>query len=418
MGGKHLNGLDPNDPDFLKNLEMLRVIQISDKYDKYINADVHQWKEQTLKVKVDTYVTNLLNSLHPLSPTLWEDLFKLIEFQLSDVYKELCPSVTKQEKQTKLTGIFTKPPGPPPEVAGIYPVMGQVEVPLDQPIMVVFNQPMEPGSLLAAIKVSPDTMFTAVPMVEENFIILLLPLNNLTENTNYTVIVNQAAVSLAGLPLLETCEFSFKTKSAETAPIVTSTTPLDGTIDNMAGQPIIINFNQRMDTGSVESALSISPAFKYSVVWDNSDSTAIIQSHIPLDANTDYTVTVGETATSADGVQLKGEYQFSFITGIMGQPVVLGTMPNKGQSNIPSSHPIRVVFDRPMDVQSVEALLSISPDIDYTTNWYEANMVLELVSASPLATNTTYTITIESGALSSFGLPLEDDFKFSFSTSD
>jgi hypothetical protein len=255
-------------------------------------------------------------------------------------------------------------------------------------------------------------------MVEENFIVLLLPLESLAENTTYTVTVNQAAVSLAGIALLETYEFSFKTKSVGAAPVVTSTTPSNGTIDNMAGQPIIVNFDQRMDTSSVESALLITPTFEYSVVWDNGDTTAIIQSHAPLDVNTVYTVAVGENAVSADGVPLAGEYQFVFTTGIMGQPVVLGTIPDDGQDNIPSNHPIRVVFDRPMDTQSVESLLSFSPNVSYMTRWYEANMVLELLPTSPLASNTKYTTTLEAGALSSFGLPLEDDFEFSFSTSD
>ena len=413
-----VNGLDPNDPDFLKNLEMLRNLQLSDKYDKYINADMHQWKEQTLQDKMATYVTNLLNGLHPLSPTLWADLAILTKFQLRDVYKELCPSAIKQEKQARLTGILTRPPGQPPEVAGTYPVMGQVEVSLDQPIMIAFNQPMDPGSLASAIEVSPATMFTSVPMDEENFIIVLLPREFLAQDTAYIVTINQAAISLAGSSLLETYEFSFKTKSAGAAPSVKSTMPLNGTIDNMAGQPIVIKFDQKMDTGSVEATLSITPKFEYGVIWDAGDTTAIIQSHVPLDVNTVYTVTVGGGATSADGVPIIGEHQFRFITGINGPPVVLGTMPDNGQSDIPPNHPIRIVFDRPMDRRSVESMMSFSSDFEHSTRWYEANMVLEIIPMKSLAINTTYTITIKAGALSSVGLPLGDDFGFSFATAD
>ena len=100
----------------------------------------------------------------------------------------------------------------------------------------------------------------------------------------------------------------------------------------------------------------------------------------------------------------------------MNLPQVLGTLPDSGQGNIPSNHPIQIVFDRSMDIESVEALLVVSPNFEYSTSWFEAEMVLEVMSATPLPANTTYTITIGAGALSSFGLPLEDGYEFSFTT--
>ena len=150
-----VNDLDPNDPDYLEKLEMLRVTQRSDKYAKLIQPLMHQWKERTLKEKMADYVSNLVDSLNPLLPTFWEDLSNLINFQLSDVYQELCPELTKQYKQNQLIGILTKPLGPPPMVTGVYPEHGQADVPLDQSIMIVFDQPMEPASLEMAIEVLP-----------------------------------------------------------------------------------------------------------------------------------------------------------------------------------------------------------------------------------------------------------------------
>ena len=51
-----------------------------------------------------------------------------------------------------------------------------------------------------------------------------------------------------------------------------------------------------------------------------------------------------------------------------------------------------------MDTQSVEDLLDTSPNLEYTTNWYDADMVLEI---TPLAT---------------LGLPLAENCTFKFST--
>lgn len=409
-----VNDLDPDDPDFLKKLEMLRVIQRSDKYDKFIATLMHQWKESTLREKMDEYVRDLVSGLNPLLPTFWEDLSDLVNFQLSDVYQELCPELTKRYKQAQLAGMLTNPLETPPSVAGIYPQRGQTNVPLDQPIMIVFDQPMEMGSLETAIEVSPGTLFAARQILEETFIVLLRPIEPLTESTTYTITVNQSALSLAGMPLLETYEFSFKTKAARPAPRVVATMPVDGAIGDMAGQPITITFDQRMSTASTESAISISPDFEHSIVWSDGDTTAIIQSHAPLEANTVYSVIIGTDAVSGDGVPLQEKYHFSFTTGIMNLPRVLGTLPNSAQGNIPSNHPIQIVFDRSMDTQSAEALLSISPNFEYTTTWFEADMVLQINPVAPLLANTTYTITIPRGALSSFGLPLEKAYEFSF----
>jgi hypothetical protein len=282
--------------------------------------------------------------------------------------------------------------------------------------MIVFDQPMELGSLEAAIEVSPGTLFAAMPMLEESFIVLLRPLEPLAENMTYNIAINQKAMSSAGMPLLESYEFSFKTKKAGPASNVIATIPEDGTIDDMAGQPITITFDQRMAPALVESAISVSPSFNYSTVWVDGDTTAILQSHAPLDINTVYSVTIDTNAMSSDGVPLEDEYQFSFTTGIMGLPRILGTMPNPGQANIPSNHPIEIVFDRSMDTASVEALLNVYPNFAYDTFWLEADMVLQVKPVAPLLASKKYTINIGAGALSSFGLPLENSYEFSFTT--
>ena len=419
-----VNDLDPNDPDFLKNLEMLRVIQRSDKYDMFITTLMHEWKERTLKDKMADYVSNLVNGLDPSLPTFWKDLSDLKNFQLSDIYDELCPETTKQDIEAQVNGLLE--PGLPglPKVLGIYPEDGQADVPWDQSIMIVFNTSMVVRSLESAIEVSPEIRFDVFPPLGSTKIVLLHPFKPLRESTTYTITIDSKARS-SSVPseaepwivdhLRETCEFSFTTKEPGPAPNVIATTPEDGTIDSMAGQPITIRFDQSMSTTSVESAISIVPAFDYSVVWTD-DNTVILQSHVPLDVNTDYVVTIDTSAMSSDSVPLREEYQSSFTTGIMNLPQVLGALPYSEQGNIPSNHPIQIVFDRSMDRKSVEALLNISPNYGKSISWFEAEMVLEINPSASLLANTTYTITISAGALSSFGLPLEDDYEFSFTT--
>jgi hypothetical protein len=172
-----------------------------------------------------------------------------------------------------------------------------------------------------------------------------------------------------------------------------------------------------MYTSSVEAALSISPTFEYSIMWLG-EQEMVIQSHDPLDDDTTYTVTLDNSALSADGIALAEELEFSFTNTLRNQPVVLGSLPASGQSSIPPNYPIQIVFNRPMNTQSVEALLDISPNIEYSTSWYEADMVLEITPTADLPANTTFTVTIRQGALSTYGLPIATEYKFIFVSSD
>jgi hypothetical protein len=408
--------LDPDDPNFLEELEKLRVIQLSDKYDKYIVDSIHEWKERELKEMMDEYVGDLMKALNRSSTSFQKDLADLIDFQSSDVYQELCPRVRKEEKEAFLANLLLSQPGRAPRVSSVYPKKGRTGVPLDQSIMIVFDQPMSMGFMEASIGIHPKTPFEVVTVVEENFIVIIRLLEPLKENTQYYVMINDLATSWDSLPIGTEYEFYFETDEAGPAPSIIATTPPDGTLADNAGQPITITFDRRMATDSVEAAISIKPRFDYSIYWVEGDTTVVIQSHEPLEANTRYTVTLDDSAMSANSVPLDEEYQFSFTPVIMYLPNVLGTMPEAGMVNIPSNYPIQIVFDSSMDKRSVEALLSVFPDFDYDTNWFEADMVLQIEPTSTLKANTTYTINIGAGALSSSGLPLQNDYESSFTT--
>jgi methionine-rich copper-binding protein CopC len=365
---------------------------------------------------MDEYVGNLMEALDRSSTSFRKDLADLIDFQSSDVYREFCPKIRKEEKQAWLADLLLSQPGTAPRVSSVYPKKGQTGVHLDQTIMIVFDQPMSMGFIDAAIGIHPRLPYEVVTAAEENFIVLCRPLEPLEENHQYYVTINDLATSREGLPLGTEYEFFFETDEAGPAPSIVATTPADGTLADNAGQPITITFDRRMATDSVEAAISITPDFDYSLYWTDDDTTAVIQSHDPLESNTRYTVTLDDSATSANSVPLDGEYKFSFTPVIMYLPSVLGTMPESGLDNIPSNYPIQIVFDDSMDRESVEALVSVSPDFDYNTTWFEADMVLQIEPTSTLDADTTYTIKIGAGALSIFGLPLQNDYESSFTT--
>jgi len=99
-------------------------------------------------------------------------------------------------------------------------------------------------------------------------------------------------------------------------------------------------------------------------------------------------------------------------------PHVLVALPGYGQGDVLVDQPIQVVFDWPMEPASVEAAMVVSPAVDYTTTWLEANFVLLIEPATPLATSTSYTIEIGAGPVSTGGIPLEEPYSFDFTTGE
>ena len=112
--------------------------------------------------------------------------------------------------------------------------------------------------------------------------------------------------------------------SVPVPPIVGSTAPAANASGVALNQPIIINFTKPMSTTETQNAVNFSPALAANVYnWTNSDTTLLIN-HANFAASTAYTVTVGTSAKSKDGLTFASPFQFSFISGtsVSSQPPV------------------------------------------------------------------------------------------------
>ncbi|RLC63857.1 MAG: hypothetical protein DRI01_04420, partial [Chloroflexi bacterium] len=265
------------------------------------------------------------------------------------------------------------------------------------------------------IEVSPSIDYTII-WLEESIIARLQPLVPLKYDTTYTVSIGTEAMSIYGMPLEEEFSFSFATREPGETPHIVATSPFDRQADASGSQPLEIRFDQPMSSAPTEAAIEISPPIDYAVIWYEDNTLAVLQPLAPLDNDTAFTVNIGAEALSTGGMPLAADYSFSFFTGMHETPRVLGTLPLDGQADIPSNHPIQIIFDQPMDTASIEAALKVSPAMDYTTTWLEANFVLMLEPVTTLAVDTGYTISIGDEAISTFGMPLAKDYSFSFTT--
>jgi hypothetical protein len=107
-------------------------------------------------------------------------------------------------------------------------------------------------------------------------------------------------------------------------------------------------------------------------------------------------------------------YESGFMSSLMSTPRVMGTTIEDSGGTIPVNYPIQVVFDLSMDRASVESALQTDPGFAYTIEWFEADMVMEIVPTANPEPGGQYTVTISAGVISSFGLPMQQGYTFIF----
>lgn len=96
---------------------------------------------------------------------------------------------------------------------------------------------------------------------------------------------------------------------------VVKTTPANGAVDVSVASDVVIEFFDDMDIASVESAITMSPAFSnVSYSWSQVSNTVLTISADDLSHETEYTVSIAATAADIHGNKLAEAYSFSFVT--------------------------------------------------------------------------------------------------------
>lgn len=96
-------------------------------------------------------------------------------------------------------------------------------------------------------------------------------------------------------------------------------------------------------------------------------------------------------------------------------PVVRSMNPDSGTTNIAVDQSIVIVFSEPMDPTATVAVISFSEGVEFDYEWQQGNTVLVLTPRGGLAYDTTYTVTIGTGAKDAEGTALQPT-TFTFST--
>jgi parallel beta-helix repeat protein len=99
-----------------------------------------------------------------------------------------------------------------------------------------------------------------------------------------------------------------------TSPFIKSTS-INNNAENIdVGTELIIEFNEPMDTKSVESSISISPFTEHSLSWRNNNTTLEINFSETLEYETFYTISISTKAKDMAGLELEEKLELGFTT--------------------------------------------------------------------------------------------------------
>ncbi|MBC7224269.1 MAG: Ig-like domain-containing protein, partial [Anaerolineae bacterium] len=298
----------------------------------------------------------------------------------------------------------------PPVVLEHRPARGE-EVPPDTPVVIRFDQPMDPASVRAAFRITPE-----VPgdVEVEGGVVRFTPSAPYERGTRYQVTLEGDAKSQAGLPMGHPLTFAFRAAGRLE---VAEVQPADGAEDISPRPRLAVVFNRPVvpltaldEQEMLPQPLVLTPPVQGKGEWLNT-SIYTFEPTEDLAPGTTYMATVPAGLTSTGGLRLEEDFSWQFTTSA---PKVLSHYP-MGDLVEPTTA-ISVTFSYPMDRASAQALFSLQPkgsdaQVPGDFRWEEGDRTLVFQPASPLDWGVTYVARVRAGvrAREGEGATLEDE---------
>ena len=243
----------------------------------------------------------------------------------------------------------------PPALVEAMPAPG-AELPLDSPVTLYFNQPMDRTSVEAALQEQPQVEGRLT--WQDDATLSFQPNIPLQPDSELTVQVGASARSLEGQALLQPVAITYRTVSFLQ---VAQRLPEPDTADVDPSSAVVVAFNRPVvplgaDPASLPPAITLDPPAQGQGEWLNT-STFVFYPDPALAGGQQYTVFVNNQLKGTQGSPLQDAQPWSFSTAA---PAVLSVDPPSGQRYVPLDNPVVLQFNQPMDPLSVEAGFSLS----------------------------------------------------------
>ena len=187
----------------------------------------------------------------------------------------------------------------PPSVLATNPGNGQSGVPINTQLQVLFDRPVQPGSISQVTLTGGPALTLTRSLTNGDQTLMLVPNATLAPNTTYTLTI-QSVKSISGVAMASTVVVTFTTGTAAALvnPTVTANTPPDGTTGVAISFAPTVTFSsavnpvtayQYITLRSRNTNIQVPATYTYSADY----KTLTITPTSPLAAATQYTLTVG-----------------------------------------------------------------------------------------------------------------------------
>jgi len=299
-------------------------------------------------------------------------------------------------------------------VQQLIPADGDVEVPLEAPVIVQFSRSVAPLTTLAAQRSDPIVRFD--PPLEGrgewlNTAIYRFTPARLLPSTTYRVTIGKGLTSAADGVLAADVVATFRTIE----PSVAAMSPEANSQFASPRQPVVVRFNQPMERSAAGGIGLRGPgdvAVPGSVAWSENDSVATFTPDGRLAPETAYTAVVAKALRGARGGETAAARTAGFTVAAL--PRVAGSSPRDGDTNA-GRYGVSIQFATPMDPVSLEGKLRIS---GFTADELDGRVFTNerAISANvPLKPSTAYAVELAAGATDRYGQPM-GGYRFAFST--
>ncbi len=307
-----------------------------------------------------------------------------------------------------------------PMVVSTDPANNATGVPVNKTVIATFNMPMDPLTInTTTFTVKQGATAIAGTVLYNGTTAYFVPTTPFALNTIYTGTITTGAKNLIGTPLANNYVWTFTT-GALAAPTVISTDPANNATGVVLNKTITATFSEAMDpltinatTFTVSQGATIIPG-----TISYSGTTASFKPTSDLLSGLVYTATITTGAKNLAGTALANNYVWTFTTGTVVAPAVISTDPANNATGVVLNKIVTATFNMPMDPLTInsttftikQGATTVAGTVSYsgTTASFTATLAF--------TASTTYTATITTGAKNAAGVPLANNYVWTFTT--
>lgn len=277
-----------------------------------------------------------------------------------------------------------------PLVVSVNPTQDDDHVSLDEELVIVFNEDMDPASATGSVTLSHGTV-NDLDWTDART--LVVSHTDWPEGTEITATATVGLTDEAGNALAAAFAWDFWTWTDEV--LLLNTEPDDDAVGVPINTTVWLQFSQQMDGGTLPGAITVTSPDKvehaYTLETAESECTLTFTDDLP--ASTLITVAVSTDAESSGGTPLTDATSFSFTTGTnadLTPPQLISIEPANGASIGTDVSFFRMTFSEPIDDNTLNPvmisgqLMTAFTSTDQPGVWSENHTVITVGLRTPL----------------------------------